>query len=226
MSKKVLLVEDEARIREVIADYFIQSGWDVHEADNGQDALLWFDTLHPDLIILDIMIPHMDGFEVCRQIRTRSGVPIILLTAKAGDQDKILGFEIGADDYVTKPFSPKVLIARANALMKRVESNHLPEAHMLSFGSAVLNSLAHRLEVNGIEVELSPKEYEILLYLIRNKGMVISRDAMIAKIWGIAFDGDLRVVDNHIKKLRSKLGYESRHIRTVVGSGYKFEEDV
>ncbi len=225
MNKKVLLVEDEARIREVIADYFIENGWDVHEADNGQDALLWFDTLHPDLVILDIMIPQMDGFEVCRHLRKRSGVPIILLTAKAADQDKISGFELGADDYVTKPFSPKVLVARANALMKRVESNHVPEAHMLTFGSAVLNRMAHRLEVGGAEVELAPKEYDILLYLLLHKGAVVSRETIIAKIWGIAFDGDSRVVDSHIKKLRGKLGYESRHIRTVVGSGYKFEEE-
>lgn len=225
MKKRVLLVEDEIRIREIIADYFIQNDWEVHEADNGKDALVWFDSLNPDLIILDIMMPMLNGFEVCRQVRSCSGVPIILLTAKSGDDDKIQGFELGADDYVTKPFSPKVLVARANALMKRIEGGHLPEGQMLSFGTAVLNTMAHRLDVNQIEVELTPKEYEVLRLLIYNKGIVISRDTILRRVWGIEFDGDSRVVDTHIKKLRSKLGNESRHIRTVIGTGYKFEEE-
>ncbi|ASA20148.1 response regulator transcription factor [Paenibacillus donghaensis] len=226
MNRKVLLVEDEQRIREVIADYFIQNDWEVHEADNGKDALTWFDFVQPDLLILDIMMPKLDGFEVCRQIRSRSAVPIILLTAKSGEHDKLYGFELGADDYVTKPFSPKVLVARANTLMKRVEGNHWPvETHMRKFGSAVLNTLAHRLEVNHTEVELTPKEYDLLLLLVSNKGVVISRDTILNRIWGIEFEGDSRVVDTHIKKLRSKLGYDSRHIRTVIGTGYKFEEE-
>lgn len=225
MGNKVLIVEDEIRIREVISDYFTQDGWEVYEIDNGIDALSWFDSWHPNLIILDIMMPRMDGFEVCRQIRSRSGVPIILLTAKSGDQDKIYGFELGADDYVTKPFSPKVLIARANSLMKRVTENYQPQGHMLAFGSAVLNTLARRLEVDGTEVELTPKEYEILLLLMNNKNIVFPREAIISRVWGFEFDGDNRVVDSHIKKLRFKLGYESRFIRTVIGTGYKFQEE-
>lgn len=223
MARKVLLIEDEARIREVISDYFEQDGWEVHQADNGPDALQWFDHLQPDLVILDIMMPRMDGFEVCRQMRTRSGVPIILLTAKSADQDKVLGFELGADDYVTKPFSPKVLIARANSLMKRATENYQPQGHMITFGSAVLNTLAHRLEVSGIHVDLTPKEYDLLLLLIQNRNIVISRDAILNRVWGLEFEGDTRVVDSHIKKLRAKLGYESRHIRTVIGTGYQFE---
>ena len=223
MARKVLLIEDEARIREVVADYFEQDGWEVHEADNGLDALEWLDTLQPELVILDIMMPRMDGFEVCRQVRTRSGVPIILLTAKSADQDKVLGFELGADDYVTKPFSPKVLIARANSLMKRVTENYQPQGHMVTFGSAVLNTLAHRLEVDGTQIELTPKEYDLLLLLIQNKNIVISRDSILNRVWGLEFEGDTRVVDSHIKKLRAKLGYESRHIRTVIGTGYRFE---
>ncbi|MNW40347.1 Transcriptional regulatory protein SrrA [compost metagenome] len=225
MGNKVLIVEDEIRIREVISDYFTQDGWEVYEIDNGIDALSWFDSWHPNLIILDIMMPRMDGFEVCRQIRSRSGVPIILLTAKSGDQDKIYGFELGADDYVTKPFSPKVLIARANSLMKRVTENYQPQGHMLAFGSAVLNTLARRLEVDGTEVELTPKEYEILLLMMNNKNIVFPREAIISRVWGLEFDGDNRVVDSHIKKLRSKLGYESHFIRTVIGTGYKFQEE-
>ncbi|KAF6631666.1 response regulator transcription factor [Paenibacillus sp. EKM208P] len=225
MKKRVLLVEDEIRIREVIADYFKQNNWEVYEAGNGKDALIWLDSVQSDLIILDIMMPELDGWEVCRQVRSRSGVPIILLTAKSGDDDKILGFELGADDYVTKPFSPKVLIARANALMKRVEGHVQPESHILRFGSAILNTMAHRLEVDQAEVELTPKEYELLRLLIHNKGIVISRDAILNRVWGIDFEGDTRVVDTHIKKLRSKLGRESRHIRTVFGTGYRFEEE-
>ncbi len=225
MKKKVLLVEDESRIREIVSDYFINNDWEVLEADNGKDALIWFDSLQPDLLILDIMIPKMDGFEVCREIRKKAAIPIILLTAKSGDDDKIHGFELGADDYVTKPFSPKVLIARANALMKRVEGGHLPESSIVKFGSAIFNTLAHRLEVEREEVELSPKEYDLLWLLIRNKGIVISRDTILTRIWGIEFEGDSRVVDSHIKKLRSKLGYESRYIRTVIGTGYMFEDE-
>jgi two-component system, OmpR family, response regulator len=225
LKKKVLLVEDESRIRELISDYFIKNDWEVQEADNGKDALSWFDSLQPDLLILDIMIPKMDGFEVCREIRKKAAIPIILLTAKSADEDKIHGFELGADDYVTKPFSPKVLIARANALMKRVEGGHLPESSIVKFGSAMFNTLAHRLEVAGMEVELAPKEYDLLWLLIRNKGIVISRDTILIRIWGIEFEGDSRVVDSHIKKLRSKLGYESRYIRTVIGTGYIFEDE-
>ncbi|WP_438495234.1 response regulator transcription factor [Paenibacillus sp. IHBB 3054] len=225
MKKKVLLVEDESRIRELVSDYFIKNDWEVQEADNGKDALSWFDSLQPDLLILDIMIPKMDGFEVCREIRKKAAIPIILLTAKSGDEDKIHGFELGADDYVTKPFSPKVLIARANALMKRVEGGHLPESSIVKFGSAMFNTLAHRLEVAGAEIELTPKEYDLLWLLIRNKGIVISRDTILMRIWGIEFEGDSRVVDSHIKKLRSKLGYESRYIRTVIGTGYIFEDE-
>ncbi|MNV40546.1 Transcriptional regulatory protein SrrA [compost metagenome] len=225
LKKKLLLVEDEIRIRELVSDYFIQNDWEVLEADNGIDALVWFDSLLPDLLILDIMMPAMNGFEVCREVREKSAVPIILLTAKSTDDDKIYGFELGADDYVTKPFSPKVLVARANALMKRVEGSHQPESSIIKFGSAMFNTLAHRLEVEDAEVELTPKEYDLLWLLIRNKGIVISRDTILSRIWGIEFEGDSRVVDSHIKKLRSKLGYESRFIRTVIGTGYMFEEE-
>ncbi|WP_019912571.1 response regulator transcription factor [Paenibacillus sp. HW567] len=226
MPKKVLIVEDETRIREIISDYFIQDGWEVIEAENGMDALDDFETLYPDLLILDVMMPKMDGFEVCRKVRSRSGVPIIILTAKSADHDKVYGFELGADDYVTKPFSPKVLIARANSLMKRVIENYKPQGHMLEFGSAVLNTLAHKLEVDGREVELTPKEYELLLLLISNENVVISREAIINRVWGMDFDGDHRVVDSHIKKLRAKLGYESSFIRTVIGAGYKFHQEI
>lgn len=225
MNKTLLLVEDESLIREVIADYFKMSDWRVFEAENGKEALLWLETVQPDLIILDIMMPQLDGFEVCRQVRSRLAVPIILLTAKSSDEDKIMGFELGADDYVTKPFSPKVLLARASALMKRVEGSVVLQPNSLKFGAALLNLTAHRLDVNGAEVVLAPKEYDLLLFLVRNNGIVLRRDVILNQIWGMDFEGDSRVVDSHIKKLRSKLGFEARHIRTVIGTGYKFEEE-
>ncbi|WP_411342806.1 response regulator transcription factor [Paenibacillus sp. WLX1005] len=223
MAGTVLLVEDELRIREVIADYFAGDGWNIVEAEHGEEALDLFDTVHPDLIILDIMMPHMDGFEVCRHIRACSGVPIILLTARSGDHDKVQGFELGADDYVTKPFSPKVLLARANSLMKRVMDNYEPQGYRLTFGKAALNTLTRRLELDGLPIELTPKEYELLLLLIRNKHRVISRDMILDRVWGAEFEGESRVVDSHIKKLRAKLGTQSGHIRTMIGVGYQFE---
>lgn len=223
MAGTVLLVEDELRIREVIADYFSGDGWTIVEAEHGEEALDLFDTVHPDLIILDIMMPHMDGFEVCRRIRVCSGVPIILLTARSADHDKVLGFELGADDYVTKPFSPKVLLARANSLMKRVMDNYEPQGYRLSFGKAALNTLTRRLELDGLPIELTPKEYELLLLLMRNKNRVISRDMILDRVWGAEFEGESRVVDSHIKKLRAKLGTQSGHIRTMIGVGYQFE---
>lgn len=223
MEKKVLLVEDEVRIREVVADYFKQDNWDVYETDNGSSAIDWFDAIYPDLVILDIMMPKMDGFAVTKQVRMRSGVPIILLTAKSSDDDKIHGYELGADDYVTKPFSPRVLVARANSLMKRAIEQYLPTGHMISFGEAMVNTKSHQLQLEGKQVELTPKEYELLLFLIQHKNNVLSRETILNHVWGWDFDGDIRVVDTHIKKLRAKLSNESHHIRTVIGTGYKFE---
>lgn len=223
MEKKVLLVEDEVRIREVVADYFKKDGWEVYETDNGSSAMDWFDAIFPDLIILDIMMPQMDGFAVTKQVRMRSGVPIILLTAKSSDDDKIQGFELGADEYVTKPFSPKVLVARANSLMKRATEQYRPTGHMVSFGEAVINTKSHQLQLEGQQVELAPKEYDLLVFLLQHKNIVLSRETILNHVWGIDFDGDSRVVDTHIKKLRAKLSCESHHIRTVIGTGYKFE---
>lgn len=223
MGKKVLLVEDEVRIREVVADYFKKDGWEVYETDNGSSAMDWFDAIFPDLIILDIMMPQMDGFDVTKQVRMRSGVPIILLTAKSSDDDKIQGFELGADEYVTKPFSPKVLVARANSLMKRATEQYRPTGHMVSFGEAVINTKSHQLQLEGQQVELAPKEYDLLVFLLQHKNIVLSRETILNHVWGIDFDGDSRVVDTHIKKLRAKLSCESHHIRTVIGTGYKFE---
>lgn len=223
MNYSVLLVEDEKRIREVVADYFIMQDCEVYEASNGQQALALLEERDPKLVILDIMLPGLDGWTVCREIRTRSTVPIILLTAKSEEEDKLLGFHSGADDYVTKPFSPRVLVARANALIKRLEGQP-PAARVVEFGTAVFNLSSRRLEVEGTPVELTGKEFDILQLLVLNKGIVVSREMILQRVWDINYEGDPRVVDTHIKKLRSKLGPESGWIRTIVGTGYKFEE--
>jgi len=225
MGRKVLLVEDESLIREIVGDYFEREQWTVYEAENGVQALELLEKLSVDLVILDLLMPEMDGWTVCRQLRARSAVPIIIVTAKSEEDDKMLGFELGADDYVTKPFSPKVLVARAKSLMKRIEGTVGKEDHLISFGRIVINRRARRVDMNGQEIELSPKEYDLLLYLIKNEGIVLARETILDHVWGFDYFGDMRVVDTHIKKLRGKLGNEARHIRTVIRSGYKFEED-
>lgn len=225
MGRKVLLVEDESLIREIVGDYFEREQWTVYEAENGVQALELLEKLSVDLVILDLLMPEMDGWTVCRQLRARSAVPIIIVTAKSEEDDKMLGFELGADDYVTKPFSPKVLVARAKSLMKRIEGTVGKEDHLISFGRIVINRRARRVDMNGQEIELSPKEYDLLLYLIKNEGIVLARETILDHVWGFDYFGDMRVVDTHIKKLRGKLGSEARHIRTVIRSGYKFEED-
>ncbi|TXK82646.1 response regulator transcription factor [Paenibacillus sp. N3.4] len=225
MDRKVLLIEDESLIREIVADYFKREQWIVYEAENGLQGLEMMEKLDVDLIILDILMPELDGWAVCKRIRAQSAVPIIMLTAKSEDDDKMLGFELGADDYVTKPFSPKVLVARAVSLMKRVEGTVGKEEHLLNFGKISIHRRSHRVEVDGQEIELTAKEYELLLYLSRNEGIVLSRETILDHVWGFDYFGDLRVVDTHIKKLRGKLGDEARHIRTVIRSGYKFEEE-
>ncbi|UHA73147.1 response regulator transcription factor [Paenibacillus sp. 481] len=223
MSYSVLLVEDESRIREIMTDYFEQENWTVYEASDGEEAIERFTTLSIDLVILDILMPKWDGWSVCRMIRKKSAVPIIMVTAKSDDDDKLMGFELGADDYVTKPFSPKVLVARANMLMKRVEGTVGMEHHMISFGNVVMNKQAHRVEMGGIQIDLAPKEYELLYYMVKNRGLVLARETLLDHVWGFDYEGDLRVVDTHIKKVRAKLGEEAKHIHTIKGIGYKLE---
>lgn len=225
MQRSILLVEDESRIREIVADYFTDEQWNVHEAESGIQALDMLETLKPDLVILDILLPGLDGWTVCKRIRAKSDIPIIILTARSEDDDKLLGFELGADDYVTKPFSPKLLVARAKTLIKRVEGTVGKEDHLVRFGRVIIHKRAHRVEIAGDVIELSPKEYELLLYLHKNAGIVLSRETILDQLWGFDYFGDVRVVDTHIKKLRGKLGDEARHIRTVIRAGYKFEED-
>ncbi|MGZ7445903.1 response regulator transcription factor [Paenibacillus sp. TH7-28] len=223
MKRRILLVEDDALMREFITDYFIREQWEVYEASNGKIALNTFEQTSVDLVVLDIMMPELDGWAVCRSIRKKSDVPIIMITAKSEDDDQIMGYELGADEYVVKPFSPRVLVARAVALMKRTEGTVGREGELLVYGDLTVNRIAHTVTVTGTPVNLSPKEYDLLLFLIKHYGKVLSREYILDAVWGYDYLGDVRTVDTHIKKLRAKLGDEGRYIGTVIRSGYKFE---
>ena len=223
MEKTILIVEDEDRMRKLIGDYLKIEGFNVIEARNGSEALLEFNTHKVDLIILDVMMPILDGFTVCKTIRRNSDVPIIFLTAKGEEEDKLTGFELGADEYVTKPFSPKVLVARTKALLKRIEGIVVKSDNVFDNEGLKVNLLSRQVYVDNNEVGLSPTEYDLLAYLIKNKGIALSRNALLDNVWGYSYDGDLRTVDTHIKRLREKLGTKSKLICTVRGAGYRFE---
>jgi DNA-binding response OmpR family regulator len=223
LNKNILLVEDENRMREIVSDYFRASNFNVYEAIDGQEALEIFDEYNIDLIILDIMMPKIDGWSVCRRIRKKSSVPIIMLTARSEEDDKLLGFELGIDEYVVKPFSPKVLIAQSTNLLKRVEGSLGKENHLISFPGLEINKAAHTLKINDSFIDLSNKEFQLLLYLVENPGIVLSRENILNVVWGYDYFGDDRVVDTHIKKIRKKLGQYSIYIHTIIRAGYKFE---
>ncbi len=223
MNKKILVVEDEIRMRILLRDYFLKENFTVFEASNGEEGLMLFNSNSFDLIILDIMMPLMDGFTLCKNIRKSSSIPIIILTAKSEEDDKLLGYELGADDYITKPFSPKVLVAKVKALLKRTENIKDENEAILDFHGLYINKLSHEVSVNGNMINLSPKEYDLLLYLVHNKGIVLSREKILDNLWGYDYEGDIRVIDTSIKRLREKLNEKSDLITTVRGSGYKFE---
>ncbi|ANC08996.1 MULTISPECIES: response regulator transcription factor [Bacillus] len=225
MNKTVLLVEDERRLREIVSDYFRNEGFEVIEAEDGKKALELFAEHEIDLIMLDIMLPEIDGWSVCRRIRKESAVPIIMLTARSDEDDTLLGFELGADEYVTKPFSPKVLVARAKTLLKRADGAvGIAEENAMSLAGIEVNRLSRTVLVDGEEIILTHKEFELLVYLMENKGIVLSRQHLLDQLWGYDYYGDDRTVDTHIKKLRNKLGDKAKHIGTVIRVGYKFEE--
>ena len=225
MNKTVLLVEDERRLREIVSDYFRNEGFEVIEAEDGKKALELFAEHEIDLIMLDIMLPEIDGWSVCRRIRKESAVPIIMLTARSDEDDTLLGFELGADEYVTKPFSPKVLVARAKTLLKRADGAvGVAEENAMSLAGIEVNRLSRTVLVDGEEIILTHKEFELLVYLMENKGTVLSRQHLLDQLWGYDYYGDDRTVDTHIKKLRNKLGDKAKHIGTVIRVGYKFEE--
>lgn len=221
MNKSILIVEDELRIRFLLRDYLLKDNFNVFEASNGEEGLMLFSTKKIDLVILDIMMPIMDGITMLEKLREVSTVPVILLTAKEQEEDKLQGYEYGADDYITKPFSPKVLVAKVKALLKRTRKDI--DSSSQDFNGLTVNKLSHEVKIDGKEITLSPKEYELLIYLITNEGIALSRDNILDNVWGIDYYGDIRTVDTNVKRLREKLLDKSRYIITVRGSGYKFE---
>lgn len=221
MGQTILLVEDEERMRRLLRDYFTKDNYSILEAENGIQALEVFQNNKVDLVILDIMMPYMDGWTVCTNIRKTSDVPIIILTAKSEEDDKLLGYEIGADDYVTKPFSPKILVAKGKVLLKRA-NNNVKNSNM-EFDGLSINELSHEVKIDGDVIALSPKEYDLLLYFAKNSKIALSRDTILDKVWGYDYYGGLRTVDTHVKRLREKLKSKSYLIKTIRGSGYKFE---
>lgn len=221
MKKNILIVEDEFRIRFLLRDYFNSQEFNVFEAENGVQALDIFKDNKIDLIILDIMMPVMDGLTTLEKIREVSTLPVILLTAKSQEEDKLQGYDFGADDYVTKPFSPKVLVAKVKALLKRTRNDI--DSSTQDYGGISINKLSHEVKVNDNILSLSPKEYELLIYLMNNESIALSRDNILDNVWGLDYYGDIRTVDTNIKRLREKLGDKSNYIVTVRGSGYKFE---
>lgn len=223
MKEKILIVDDEERMRKLIAAYLLKEGYEVFEAENGVQALNMFKSQSIHLIILDIMMPVMDGWTVCKEIRKTSDIPIIFLTAKGEDEDKLLGFELGTDHYVTKPFNMKLLIARVKSLINRVYKAEAKLKKEHFYDGLYVDELSHKVTIDGVQLSLSPKEYDLLLYFIANEDIVLSREKLLDYIWGFDFEGDLRTVDSHIKRLREKLGEKAYLISTVRGTGYRFE---
>ena len=219
---RIMVVEDEKQMQDILAEYMRRGGHSCVTAEDGVEALALLKQENADLLILDVMMPHLDGFTVCRLVRERSGIPIILLTAKAEEEDKLKGYEYGADDYMTKPFSPRVLLAKVNALLRRTSASAL-EAEALSAGKITLMPAARKVYVDGQEAVLTHLEYELLFFFLSNPGLVFTREQLLDRIWGYDFAGNSRTVDTHIKTLRQKLGEEGGFcIRTVRGVGYRF----
>ena len=219
---KILVVDDESRMRKLVKDFLCKSNYEVIEAQDGVQALdIFFEHNDIALIILDVMMPNMDGWDVCREIRAYSKVPIIMLTAKSDERDELLGFELGIDEYISKPFSPKILVARVEAILRR--TNQLASDEVLEAGGITINKAAHIVKVDGEQVELSYKEFELLSYFLENKGLALSREKILNSVWNYDYFGDARTIDTHVKKLRSKMGPKGDMIKTIWGMGYKFE---
>ena len=221
---KILVVDDESRMRKLVRDFLEREGYAVLEAGDGMEAMdIFYEEKDIALIILDVMMPHMDGWQTCREIRAESKVPIIMLTAKADEQDELKGFELGVDEYISKPFSPKILVARVEAILRR--SGKAEENTVISAGGIEINKTAHEVTVNGKKIELSFKEFELLSYFLENQGIALSREKILNHVWNYDYFGDARTIDTHVKKLRSKLGEKGELIHTIWGMGYKFEAE-
>lgn len=219
---KILVADDESRLRKLVNDFLTKHDYQVLEAADGEEAMDLFYS-NPDLalLIVDVMMPKMNGWEVCREIRESSRVPIIMLTAKSDESDELQGFELGVDEYITKPFSPKILVARVEAILRR--TNQRSESEALEAGGIVIDKAAHLVTVDGREINLSYKEFELLTFFMENKGLALSREQILNHVWNYDYYGDARTIDTHVKKLRSKMGKKGDMIKTIWGMGYKFE---
>ena len=219
---KILVVDDEARMRKLVKDFLVKSSYDVVEAEDGSQALdIFYEQKDIALIILDVMMPKLDGWEVCREIRQYSRVPVIMLTAKSDERDELLGFQLGVDEYISKPFSPKILVARVEAILRR--TNQLGSEQTLAAGGIVIDKAAHSVAIDGKSIDLSYKEFELLAYFLENKGIALSREKILNNVWNYDYFGDARTIDTHVKKLRSKMEGKGELIKTIWGMGYKFD---
>ena len=220
---KILVVDDESRMRKLVKDFLVRKNYEVIEAENGEQAIdIFFSKKDIALIILDVMMPKMDGWQVCKEVRQYSKVPIIMLTAKSDEKDELLGFDLGVDEYISKPFSPKILVARVEAVIRRTT---IEESELLEIGGIVLDKSAHQVKIDGQEIDLSFKEFELLNYFVTNQGVALSREKILNNVWNYDYFGDARTIDTHVKKLRSKMGPKGDYIKTIWGLGYKFEVD-
>lgn len=221
---KILVVDDESRMRKLVRDFLEKKNFQVLEAGDGEEAMdIFYEEKDIALILLDVMMPKMDGWEVCREIRKNSKVPIIMLTARGDERDELLGFDLGVDEYISKPFSPKILVARVEAILRRTGQD--AGGDVLSAGGIVIDKAAHQASVDGEPMELSFKEFELLTYFLENQGIALSREKILNSLWNYDYFGDARTIDTHVKKLRSKMGAKGEYIKTVWGMGYKFEVD-
>ena len=219
---KILVVDDESRMRKLVKDFLVREGYTVLEAGDGMEAMdVFYEDKDIALIILDVMMPKMDGWQVCREIRESSKVPIIMLTARSEERDELQGFDLGVDEYISKPFSPKILVARVNAILRRTRGT--TGGDVIEAGGIRMDKAAHIVEIDGKQIELSYKEFELLSYFMENAGIALSRENILNNVWNYDYFGDARTIDTHVKKLRSKLGDKGEYIRTIWGMGYKFE---
>lgn len=221
---KILVVDDESRMRKLVRDFLVREGYVVLEAGDGMEAMdIFYEDKDIALVILDVMMPKMDGWQVCREVRQVSKVPIIMLTARSEERDELQGFELGVDEYISKPFSPKILVARVEAILRR--SNVINPEEVADAGGIVIDKAAHQVTIDGKGIELSYKEFELLSYFVENQGIALSREKILNNVWNYDYFGDARTIDTHVKKLRSKMGEKGNYIRTIWGMGYKFEVD-
>ncbi len=220
--RKILVVDDESRMRKLVRDFLTKQGFEVLEAGDGEAALdIFYKDKEIALLILDVMMPKMDGWQVCREIRSHSKVPIIMLTARGDERDELLGFELGVDEYISKPFSPKILVARVEAILRR--TSQTDEDGVLRAGGVEISKISHIASIDGVPMELSYKEFELLAYFMENQGIALSREKILYSVWNYDYFGDARTIDTHVKKLRSKMGETGEYIKTIWGMGYKFE---